>query len=157
MILPNWASGWVPCLCAWNRLTAPKISKIFFQDFERYLKQTATTSDSDKLNSLIDHTTGEAHAFYRTLTPAPNYAETKTALEDRFGLNIQEKRHIKSRFYSTKQLSGEPLTCMWAECNKWPIRSRCPTSRWWKYASMAPELSSVPISPWLLQIQSRTY
>ena len=81
--------------------------KDFFQDFERYLKQTATTSDSDKLNSLIDHTTGEARAFYRTLTPAPNYAELKTALEDRFGLNIQEKRQIKSRFYSTKQLPGE--------------------------------------------------
>ena len=81
--------------------------KDFFQDFERYLKQTATTSDSDKLNSLIDHTTGEACAFYRTLTPAPNYAELKTALEDRFGLNIQEKPQIKSRFYSNEQLPGE--------------------------------------------------
>ena len=83
--------------------------KDFFQDFERYLKQTATTSDSDKLNSLIDHTTGEACAFYRALTPAPNYAELKTALEDCFGLNIQEKRQIKSSFYSTKQLPGESL------------------------------------------------
>ena len=81
--------------------------KDFFQDFERYLNQTATTSDSDKSNSLTDHTKGEAHAFYRTLTPSPNYADLKTALEDRFGLNIQEKRQIKSRFYSNKQLPGE--------------------------------------------------
>ena len=81
--------------------------KDFFQDFEHYLNQTATTSDSDKLNSLIDHTTGEARAFYRTLTPSPNYVDLKTALEDRFGLNSQEKRQIKSRFYSNKQLPGE--------------------------------------------------
>ena len=52
---------------------------------------------------------GEACAFYRTLTPSPNYADLQNALEDRFGLIIQEKRQIKSRFYSNKQLPGEPF------------------------------------------------
>ena len=81
--------------------------KDFFQDLDRYFQQTAIASEDDKLNALIDHTTGDARAYYRTLTPPVTYASLKSALEERFGLSHQEKRQIKSRFYAAKQLPGE--------------------------------------------------
>ena len=81
--------------------------KDFFQDLDRYFQQTAIASEDDKLNALMDHTTGDARAYYRTLTPPVTYASLKSALEERFGLSHQEKRQIKSRFYAAKQLPGE--------------------------------------------------
>ena len=59
------------------------------------------------MNALIDHTTGDARAYYRTLTLPVTYDSLKSALEERFGLSHQEKRQIKSRFYAAKQLPGE--------------------------------------------------
>ena len=70
-----------------------------FQDFDWYFTQTATTSEVEKLNAPIDHTTGEAHAFYSTIS---SFADLKSALQERFGLNVQEKRQIKPCFYSSK-------------------------------------------------------
>ena len=42
----------------------------------------ATTWEADKLNALIDHTTGEACAFYRTISPSPSFADQKSALQE---------------------------------------------------------------------------
>ena len=81
--------------------------KDFFQDFDRYLTQTATTSKVDELNTLIAHTTGEALAFYRIISPTPSFADMKSALQERFGLNIREKWQIKSPFYSSKQIPSK--------------------------------------------------
>ena len=55
---------------------------------------------------MISHITGEARALYRTLE-TPTYASLKTALEERFGLTEQEKRQMKSKFNSAKQIPGE--------------------------------------------------
>ena len=81
--------------------------KDFFQDLDLYFQQTAITSADDKLNALIDHTTGDARAYYHTLTPPVTYASLKSALEECFGLSHQEKCKFKSRFYAAKQLLGE--------------------------------------------------
>ena len=81
--------------------------KDFFQDLDRYFQQTAITSAVDKLNALIDHTTGEARWFYHALTPPDTYVSLKSAQEEHFGLSHQEKHQIKTRFYAAKQLLGE--------------------------------------------------
>ena len=78
----------------------------FFKDLQRYLSQTGNTSDEEKLDTLISHITGEAKALYHTLE-TPTFDSLKSALEKRFGLTDQEKRQLKSTFYSSKQIPGE--------------------------------------------------
>ena len=78
----------------------------FFKDLQRYLSQTGNTTDQEKLDTLISHITGEAKALYRTLE-TPTFDSLKSALEERFGLTDQEKRQLKSTFYSRKQIPGE--------------------------------------------------
>ena len=63
--------------------------------------------DKDKLNTLITHTTGEARALYRTLQD-PDFDTLKSSLE-RFGISIPEKRQLKTQFYQSRQLPGEPF------------------------------------------------
>ena len=78
----------------------------FFKDLQRYLSQTGNTTDQEKLDTLISHISGEAKALYRTLE-TPTFDTLKSALEERFGLTDQEKRQLKSTFYSSKQIPGE--------------------------------------------------
>ena len=78
----------------------------FFKDLQRYLSQTGNTTDQEKLDTLISHITGEAKALHRTLE-TPTFNSLKSALEERFGLTDQEKRQLKSTFYSSKQIPGE--------------------------------------------------
>ena len=78
----------------------------FFKDLQRYLSQTGNTTDQEKLYTLISHISGEAKALYRTLE-TPTFDTLKSALEERFGLTDQEKRQLKSTFYSSKQIPGE--------------------------------------------------
>ena len=77
----------------------------FFKDL-RDLSQTGNTTDQEKLDTLISHITGEAKAIYHTLE-TPTSDSLKSALEERFGLTDQEKRQLKSTFYSLKQIPGE--------------------------------------------------
>ena len=72
----------------------------FFKDLQRYLSQTGNTTDQEKLDTLISHISGEAKALYRTLE-TPTFDTLKSALEERFGLTDQEKRQLKSTFYSS--------------------------------------------------------
>ena len=78
----------------------------FFKDLQRYLSQTGNTTDQEKLDTLISHITGEAKAIYCTLA-TPTFDSLKSALEERLGLTDQEKRQLKSTFYSSKQIPGE--------------------------------------------------
>ena len=78
----------------------------FFKDLQRYLSQTGNTTDQEKLDTLISHITGEAKALCRTLE-TPTFDSLKSALEEHFGLTDQEKRQLKSTFYSSKQIPGE--------------------------------------------------
>ena len=80
----------------------------FLQDFKRYTEQAGITDDKDKLNTLITHTTGEARALYRTLQD-PDFETLQASLEQRFGLSNPEKRQLKTQFYQSRQLPGEPF------------------------------------------------